>query len=353
MKKLAIVGSGPNTRSNAPFEDISFDIWVFNEAAQSEWCKRWDVCFQMHEPDIYAGHNTKNANHWQWLQQKHFKPIYMQELDPLVPDSVRYPLEAALELAGVQLFSTTFAYMAALAILQGYEEIRIFGVELSASEYKYQADGYLFWFGFLRGRLGTDKVDSAVLHLDNNIFNVPLYGYAGNFAFGADYFAERASVLESQWNASERNAKNIRRAIERAVAKKEVEKVVTLITDFQDVMLTSGEFAGALSEAQRYQAFGDRYADRGGFELAAATAQRDGEAKRPNIWHHGGKIEYVWNVWKQNYSPAAAEQLKILVNTMGNAAYDVGALLGVYHENITYMLKYDETVKAEGAAVLV
>ena len=152
--KLAIVGSGPDTREQAPFDDPSFDIWIFNEAANAPWCRRWSACFQMHEPEIYAGHNTKDPHHWEWLQQAHGKPIYMQEQDPRVRDSVRYPLEDAQALAGVQMFPTTFAYMAALAILQGYTEIRIFGVELSASEYQYQANGYLFWFGFLRGRLG-------------------------------------------------------------------------------------------------------------------------------------------------------------------------------------------------------
>lgn len=348
MNKLAIVGSGPDTRDNAPWEDPEYDVWVFNEAGNHPWCKRWDAVFQMHEPEIYQGHNTKDANHWDWLQQAHGKPIYMQEVDPLVPDSVAYPLDEAKALAGVRMFPTTFAYMAALAILQGYKEIKIFGVELSATEYKYQAAGYYFWFGFLRGRLGAENVDSAILHVGNNLFELPLYGYEGNYAFGVDHFADRARCLDNEWQAAERNAKNIKKAIERAVEKREADKITQYVKDFQAAMLLSGEKAGALAEAERYQTFGSRYADRGGFESAAAKAQQLGESKKPFVWHYSGMIEYVWNVWKQNNSAQAKQQMFTFIDAMGTLAYETGAALGVYKENAGYMMKYDDMAQANG-----
>lgn len=305
----------------------------------------------MHEPEIYTGHNTKDPNHWNWLQQEHHKLIYMQEADPRVPNSVRYPLEAAQELAGVKMFSTTFAYMAALAILQGYEVIKIYGVELSASEYEYQANGYLFWFGFLRGRLG-DNVDSAVLYLDKNIFNVPLYGYEGSFAFGMEYFRERAQTLDAEWIAAEKNLQNIKKAIERAVEKRDHEKIKSLTMLYQTSAISCGELAGAQAEAERYQTFGNRYADRGGFEFAAATAQKTGEEKRPLIWHYGGMVEYVWNIWKQSHTPAAANQMLNFIEQMGSAAYDTGAALGMYKENLAYLMKYDAIAHAGGRVLL-
>lgn len=352
MKKLAIVGSGYKTRDNAPFSNPDFDIWVFNEAPQSAWCKRWTACFQMHEPEIYTGHNTKNANHWTWLQTKHGKPIYMQERDPRVPDSVEYPLQAAKDLAGVQMFSTTFAYMAALAILQGYEEIRIFGVELSASEYQYQANGYLFWFGFLRGRLGVENVDSAVLYLDKNIFTAPLYGYEGNHALSSDYFKERTQQLDGSWKTAEKNLQNIKKAVIRAIGGNEYDKVKSLVNDAQFAAILTGEHAGALAEAERYSTFGDRYADRGGFELQAATAQKNGEEKKPLVWHYGGMIEYVWNIWRQTNSKEAVKQMSALIEKMVDSAYDLGAILGMYKENISYINKYDDIVQAGGRVLL-
>jgi hypothetical protein len=349
LNKLAIVGSGKNTRENAPFDDPSFDIWVFNEAANSEWCKRWTACFQMHEPEIYKGVNTKDPQHWQWLQRRHGKPIYMQEIDAQVPDSVRFPLDEAKELAGVQMFPTTFAYMAALAILQGYEEIRIFGVELSASEYEYQANGYLFWFGFLRGKLGADKVDSAVLYLDKNIFNVPLYGYEGNYALGKDHFAQRAALLDAQWQSAEKHAVNMMKSIERAI-ENDINKIPDLVREYQTAVQTCGEYAGALSEAERYMQFGDRYADRGGFEFAGASAQQKGEESRIAMYGKVGLIEYLWNVYKQTNNPQAANQLMQQIQQYGKLAEETGALLGVYRENISYIVRYDEAMKANGNA---
>jgi hypothetical protein len=272
----------------------------------------------------------------------------MQEIDPLVPDSKRYPLEDALELAGVKMFSTTFAYMAALAIMQGYEEVRIFGVELSASEYQYQANGYLFWFGFLRGRLGQNRVDSAVLHLEKNIFEVPLYGYEGSFYFGKEYFEERAMRLNNEWQAYEKNALNIKKAIDKVIEKNDFLKLPALVSQYQVAVQNTGEVAGAMAEAERYQTFGDRYADRGGFEFAAATAQRDGEEKRILMFSRVGLIEYLGNVWKQTSNPEAARQLTEQINAYGKLAEAYGAMLGMYRENISYVIKYDQMVQANG-----
>jgi hypothetical protein len=347
LKRLAIVGSGPKTREAAPFGDNNVDIWVFNEAANAAWCKRWSACFQMHEPELYKGHNTKDAEHWQWLQQEHGKPIYMQEVDPLIPNSVAYPLQAAQELAGVKMFSSTFAYMAALAVLQGYEEIQIYGIELSVSEYSYQKESYLFWYGFLRGRLG-DKVDSAITHVGQNIFSAPLYGYEGNLTLGIDYFKRRADKLDNEWKAADKSLVNIKKAIGRAVEKNEFEDVQQLTLKYQEAALTCGELAGALSEAQRYQTFGDRYADRGGFEHSAAQAQKDGETMKPLIWHYGGMAEYVWNIWKQTNGAQGGVQMKTFIEKMGTIAYDTGALLGAFKENIAYINKYDDGLLANG-----
>jgi hypothetical protein len=343
VKKLAIVGSGENTRDSAPWDDPTFEIWVFNEAGNQKWCKRYDAVFQMHKPEIYTGHNTKDPGHWEWLQQEHGKPIYMQETDSRVPDSVRFPLEDATALVGLSYFSATFAYMAALAKLQGYEQIDVYGMDLSASEYQYQAECWRFWIGYLKG--AGIQVN---LHSGLQLFDAPLYGYEGNFAFGEDYFAERITLLENQWNAAQKNIKNMKKAIERAADNKEYEKVQSLTISFRDSAISTGELAGALAEAERYQTFGSRYADRGGFEFAAATAQRDGEAKRPMIWHYGGMVEYLWNIWKQTDAQQAKQQMFDFIGKMSGVAEEVGAQIGMYKENISYIVKYDAMVQANG-----
>jgi hypothetical protein len=347
LKKLAIVGSGSNTRDKAPFDDPTFDIWVFNEAANSKWCKRFDAVFQMHRPEIYTGHNTKDPHHWEWLQTAHGKPVYMQEADPRVPDAVRFPIEDAIRVTGLDYFASTFAYMAALVILKDgeYEQVHIHGIELSHSEYQYQAECWRFWIGVLKGKLGAENV---VLHSGQSLFEAPRYGYEGNFAFGVEHFAERARLLENEWSAANKNLHNLKKAIDRATANREHDKVQRLVIEFRDAALATGELSGALAEAKRYQAFGDRYADRGGFEYAAAKSQRDGEAKKQLIWHLGGMVEYAWNAWRQTDAQKAKDQMYEFIGRMSGAAEEVGALLGMYRENISYIVKYDQMVQANG-----
>jgi hypothetical protein len=349
LKKLAIVGSAEPTREQAPFGDPNFDIWVLNEAPSYPWCKRWDACFQMHPEEIYAGHNDKDPHHWEWLQQKRGKPIYMQAVDPRVPDSVEFPLASAMDLIGSKYLAATICDCLALAILQGYEHIEVWGVELSFTEYQYQAECWRTWIGFARGRLGAEHV---VLHSGQHLFVAPLYGYEGIFKFGAEYFDERAKRYDATWKAADKLLQNIKRQVERMIAKKEYDKVAGLMPDLEKYAQSCAEAAGRLSEAERYREFGDRSADRGAFELAAATAQRDGAEKRDTMLHVGGIVQYVWNVWKQTDDPRAAEQLLRFINDLAKAAYETGAMAGMYQENIDYILKYDETAQAKGSPVL-
>jgi hypothetical protein len=346
MQKLAIVGTGTETRDDAPWDDPEFDIWVFNEAAQSEWCKRWDACFQMHRPEIYSGHNTKNHGHWGWLQEKRGKPIYMQAFDERVPDCKIFPLQDAISLAGgLRYLTATVCDALALARLKAYEQVDLYGIELSMSEYQYHAECYRFWIGLLMG--AGVKVN---LYSGAYLFDALLYGYEGNFALGADYFAGRVHENDSGWQRAEKRLQNVKKLIERAIGGNDFDKLPDLLTDLQEIASACGEYAGAQAEAERYQAFGDRLADRGGFEYAAAKSQRDGEAKRALMFATVGKAEYVWNIWKQTKSPAAANQLLAFCRNVANTAYETGAHLGMYQENVHYIMDYDARVKANGGA---
>ena len=72
----------------------------------------------------------------------------------------------------------------------------------------------------------------------------------------------------------------------------------------------------------------------------------------PLVWHYGGMIEYVWNVWKQSEGKQGAKQMIGMIETMGKTAYDTGAMLGAFKENLTYIAKYDAVCDAGGAVLL-
>ena len=44
--------------------------------------------------------------------------------------------------------------------------------------------------------------------------------------------------------------------------------------------------------------------------------------------------------------------MSTLIEKMGTSAYDLGAMLGMYKENIAYLLKYDSISKAGGKVLL-
>lgn len=345
MKKLAIVGSHPATRENAPFDDASFDIWVMNEAPQSAWCKRWTASFQMHKPEIYtSAHNRNNSTHWDWLQGKRGTPVYMQEYDPRVPDCVRYPIEAAKELAGFDYFTSSFAYALALAVLEGYERIDIYGSDLvSNTEYSYQADCFRFWVAFTLGR----GIDVRMMCWPA-AFVAPLYGYDGEVQFEPGYYKARAEKLESEWQAADKSLRNIKTAIEKKINAAEWDKVQDLFLAYQDAAQDCGKLAGALSEAERYAGYGSRAIYRQEYEQSMAQSQRDGEKHKIKMYHIGGMIEYVWNICKQTSQPRAAKQLLEFITTMGRYAYDAGAMRGIFDENGVYMERFDKLVQAAG-----
>ena len=341
MDKLAIVGSHPDTRGLAPFDDKSFDIWVFNEAPLSDWCKRWDASFQLHLPDVYTGYNTKNANYWKWLQEEHGKPVFMQNVDQRVPDSVQFPLNDVLELGGVRLFGLSNAYAVAFALLQGYKYIEIYGVDLSASEYKYGANSWRFWVGFAKGMLGTENV---VLHSGQLMFTATLYGYEGIVDFGADYFRKRKEYNDANWTASNKTLDNALEIIKRSLHKKEYDKLPKFVQNYEECAEVTGTYAGALSEAERY--FEQRnLADRGAFEYATAKCQNDGEEKKALKYHHSGIVEYIWNVLAQTKNEKAEKAFVDALLEYGKACYETGVIYGMMKENMLYMDKYDGIAK--------
>ena len=346
MIKLAIVGSHTDTRGLAPFDDPNYEVWVLNEAPQAEWCKRWDVSFQMHLPKLYKSlENFSNKKHWEWLQQKRDKPIYMQEVDPEVPDSVKYPLESIqIRIPRAQLTSTP-AMMLALGIFLGYERIETWGVTIiSNTEYTYQAPGWRYWVGYADG-YGV----KLILHSGNEMFETKLYGYEGDPYIPEEYFQKRIVDLDAYWHKYDNELKKIKNYMDAAMIANKPDDLAELITKCQDKALECGEMAGALGEAEKFAKRKDPI-NRQELERTNAQAQIDGEEKRRKMWYAGGKAEYVWNVWKTHGTNAALSQLRILTKEQIQTAYDTGALHGAWMETREYIGELDKLIQAAGGA---
>ena len=279
---LAIVGSHSATRELAPYDDPRFEIWLFNEAAQkTEVYRRWDALLQLHKPEVYSSaENWVNKDHWHWLQQDQGdglhgrRRIFMINVDPRVPNSVKYPLEDVLSLVPYHYLRSSVAEALALAIHLGYREIWLYGSELSSNtEYAYQATNYAFWIGFAHGR-GID------LHLEcwQSEFNQPLYGYEGETQIEKGFFEERCAEYEKAWKHNEFVVSKLRNAMENAMLKAKFDRVGELSLNIEQAAMSSGEAYGIMSEAKRYLERANPISDLGSVEPAAVGVGLDPRA---------------------------------------------------------------------------
>lgn len=348
MQKLAIVGSHSATRHLAPFDDPSYDIWVFNEAPQADWCTRWDACLQLHKREVYSSPtNWVKSDHWPWLQQDHGeRVIWMQDRDERVPNSRRYPLDeitASIPGASMRWIMSTAAYAMALALYLGYEEIALYGVELSSNtEYAYQWPNWAYWVGIAHGAGVKVDIRSGQIH-----FAERLYGYEGEVQIDQAHFVNRVAMLEDGWKQSERDLKKIKSRLDDALLNRRYDKVLEIIPEVRDIAIAAGEIAGAMEEAQNYAKREDPIS-RQEFERRAAQAQNTGEGYRAKMYVASGKAEYVYNVWKDNGNYEALRQLRIFLNEQALEAYHTGAHLGIMRENKDYMIEYDNRLTAAG-----
>jgi hypothetical protein len=161
-KTVAIVGSARSSGPWAPFGEEEIEVWCANELHGYPWvdvegATRW---FQLHPKKSFT--QKHDFDHWEWLQEKHDFPIYMQQVFDDVPSSIKYPLrEIQNELIGEiyrgeekieKLFSSTMCYQIALALWEGFSRIELFGIELIMDgEYAFQREAMAFWIGKIDG----------------------------------------------------------------------------------------------------------------------------------------------------------------------------------------------------------
>jgi hypothetical protein len=180
-KTVAIVGAAWSSRAWAPYEDLAVEIWTLNEMHGRSGLGRITRWFDVHPKKIFM-QNTRHG-HRDWMEEKHPFPIYTQRIYDNVPSSVPYPLAEIQKTLLTRIwrndrqikkiFSSTVAYMVALALYEGFERIELFGIELvMTDEWAYQREALSFWLGKADG-MGIEVWMPEACSL----FRIPLYGY--------------------------------------------------------------------------------------------------------------------------------------------------------------------------------
>ena len=76
----------------------------------------------------------------------------MQRPNPLVPNAVQYPIQEVIQNMG-NYFTNTISYELALAIVEGFKEIHIVGVDMAVdTEYFHQRPSCEYFLGVALGR---------------------------------------------------------------------------------------------------------------------------------------------------------------------------------------------------------
>lgn len=146
--KVAIVGGAPSSQMLAPFNDPEWEIWVLGNQLD-QYDKRVTRVFEIH--DYLGDHDPRYP---EWLVGKGH-PLVVGDKFPIESDLItRYPVEEANKLMGGEYLSSSPAYMIALAILEGYDEISIFGVDMAVDNHEYfkQRPEMYAWIAFAKAK---------------------------------------------------------------------------------------------------------------------------------------------------------------------------------------------------------
>jgi hypothetical protein len=143
LEKLAIVCGSPSSDYLAPFD--THEIWILGNQAQRHEGKRIAKIFELH--DNLSEHDERY-------------PEYLHSLNipMIVGDNglkgERFPYDALSDLIGSdEYFTSSPACMLAYAILRGYKDVSIYGVDMAVDDHEYfmQRPCMEGWIGYARG----------------------------------------------------------------------------------------------------------------------------------------------------------------------------------------------------------
>ena len=153
--KVAIVGfAATSMREVTPlFDDPDFEIWGLNQLYMAfpeivQHATRW---FQIHDRKHYDA-AIRDHKHSAWMGVQKTFPIYMQEINPDIPMSVKFPIQSMLKQFG-EYFTNSISWELALAIYEGFKEIHVYGVDMAQDdEYTEQRPSVEYFLGWAQGR---------------------------------------------------------------------------------------------------------------------------------------------------------------------------------------------------------
>ena len=160
--KVAILGSAGGW-GRAPFDQAGWEIWGLNDQyrllTDDHQRLRADRWFELH-PNSVLTNRRRPPDHQACLAAMKIPVYTLFAGNPWQVKHPRlYPYQRAVQ-TGCDYFACTFAYQIALALLEGFTEIRLYGTPLvSAREALVERPCVEWWLGLAEGRKVKVVVD--------------------------------------------------------------------------------------------------------------------------------------------------------------------------------------------------
>jgi hypothetical protein len=178
--------------------DSGWEIWTCSLLPMPHMgLPRWDRHMELHRlADIGSGWDMpddKKAD----LRDKYIafladctKPVYVQGKPEQLPNATPYPLDKIIERFPRKYFTSTIAYMMALAIMENVDEIGLWGVDmaLNSERYSHQRACLEYFVGIMDG-MGMPVHIPAECDL---LKARDLYGFGAE-----DYFVKRLAARKA------------------------------------------------------------------------------------------------------------------------------------------------------------
>lgn len=188
--KIALVGTAPSSRDLAPFNDPSWTIWACSPGNMNI-LPRVDAWFEVHSNLTWPEFASYGAPYIEWLKKQTF-PIYMQDRS-LVPNATPLPIQELVKDFGKYFFTSSFAYMIAMAIRAGAQEIALFGIDMaSKDEYILQRPGGHFFM-----QEAAKRGIRVSIPYESDLAQAPaLYGYSDSTPFGRKIYVRSKELKD-------------------------------------------------------------------------------------------------------------------------------------------------------------
>ena len=185
-KKWILVGTGSGWEL-CPKESTSTIICLNDLLYQEKYGIKYDYLCIMdvldEKPQVLAG--SQNLAEAIERINASGKPFIAPFKYAEIPNSVPFPLERYYEKFGAPYFLNTIAYMVAFALLEGAEEIEIFGVnQASSSEFFFEKASVEYMLGIAVGmgvKVSINGERSELLTTKTRFGGSMLYGYNSTY----------------------------------------------------------------------------------------------------------------------------------------------------------------------------